>query len=141
MDDAACVSGCESARDLGGDSDCIGYGDRAAGETLAECFTFHKLGHNERAAVELTEVVNDQNVRMVERRDRARFCVKPLQANRVIREFGGQHLQRHETTELRVVRAVDFTHAACADVFLDAVAADRAADHGMDGHVRAVGEF
>jgi len=137
MDDAACVSGRESARDLSGDPDCVGHGDGAACETCAERFALDELGHDEGPAVELAEVVNHQNVRMVERRDRPRFSAKPLQAIRIARQLGRQHLQRNGTIELRIVRAVDFPHTACGDLRLDAVAADRAADDGLDGHIQA----
>jgi hypothetical protein len=41
-------------------------------------------------------------------------------------EIGGEHLERHIATQLRVVRPIDLTHAARADPFVDRVGADAA---------------
>jgi hypothetical protein len=51
-------------------------------------------------------------VRVIQRRDRARFAIEPLAQLRVGGELRRQHLDRDDPIEPGVARAIDLTHAA-----------------------------
>ena len=85
-------------------------------EPLAQGVSLHELADDERTAVDFAEVVNDQDVRVIDRRCRARFGAETPQAVRIRSDVGGQQLQRDLPVELRVVRPEHFAHAAGADL-------------------------
>ncbi len=60
----------------------------------------------------LFEAVDAADVRMVQRRERLRFALKPGEAIGVLRERVGQNLQRDLASERRVAGAIDLAHAA-----------------------------
>src|SRR5262249_60113387 len=60
-------------------------------------------------------VVQGEDVRVVEPRDRARFLLESLQAERIARDVGGQHLDGDGSPEARIARAIHFAHPSCAE--------------------------
>ena len=83
-------------------------------EPLAERHAFDQLRDDERAAVQLAEVVNDDDVRMVETRSRLRFLPEPPQSISVGREILRDEFDGHTAIEFLVVRRVDDSHASPA---------------------------
>ena len=63
----------------------------------------------------MADVVERADVRMIERRDRARLALEALAQLRVGRERRRQDLDRDRAVEPRVAGAVDFAHAAGAN--------------------------
>src|SRR6202023_1450217 len=80
MYEAAGVGGRERGRYL--QRDLHGLADRQCSsfKTLAHGLALDVLGDHERPSVQLAEVVNDENVRMIERGGGARLGVKAVQA-------------------------------------------------------------
>ena len=68
-----------------------------------------------RDAAAVLEAVDLRDVRMIQRGERLRFALEARQAVGVGRERLGQDLDRDVAIELRVARAIDLAHAACAD--------------------------
>ena len=66
MHDSACMRRGQRTRHLGRDVDGFPYYDGVGVDPLAECLPFDKLRDHERATVEIAEIVDHENVRMVE---------------------------------------------------------------------------
>ena len=52
---------------------------------------------------------------MIERGQRLRFALEPVESRRIAGDRGRQHLQRHLATEPEVGGAIDFAHSAGAE--------------------------
>src|SRR5215471_17135566 len=115
MDDAFLMRGFESLRNLLGDAERLIDGYRPAGDALIEALAINEFEDQELRAVDLFEAVNLRDVWMVERGEHLRFATEPGDAFGIVRERGGQDLQRDVTTELGVLRAVDLAHATGTD--------------------------
>ena len=61
-------------------------------------------------------VVNRKDVRMIQRAGGLRLLFKPPQAIGVLRKSRRQYFDRDIAIQLLVTRAIDFTHAALADL-------------------------
>ena len=115
--------------------DGLAYRQGAAIEPSPQRLALDELAHDEGARVEVAEVVDDEDVRMIERRGGSRLGVEPAQTIGVGGDLRRQQLQRDRTIELRIVRAIDLAHAAGADPRDDAIAADGAADQLVRGAI------
>ncbi len=60
------------------------------------------------------DVVNDGDMRMIERRRRPRLLLEARQPLGIRSELGRQHLDRHLAAQTRVLTEVDLAHAASA---------------------------
>src|SRR6185369_8784501 len=103
----------------------------------------HKLADDEGACVEVAEIVDDEDVRMIERRSGSRLGVKPAQTVGVRGDLRRQELQCDRAIELRIVGSINLAHAASADPGVDAIRADGAAGqfvHGEGGNLNAYEE-
>ena len=69
----------------------------------------------------LADVIDRAYVGMVQGRCGLRFALEARQGCRIARQFGGKKLQRHETMKPGVLRFIDDTHSAAAQLFEDAV--------------------
>ncbi len=130
MHDAAPVSGRERARHLRADIDRLTNGDRLALHLLPERLPRDELGDDERAAVDLADVVDHEDVGMVERGGRPRLHVKAAEALGIARHRHRQQLDRHQTIEPGVAGAIHLAHAAGTDLRLDEIAAESCARQG-----------
>jgi hypothetical protein len=77
-----------------------------------ECSSFDELQHERVDAARVLEAVNRGDVRMIEQRKDFGFSTKPREAIRITRHGPRQNLDRDVTLQLRVGRAVDFSHPA-----------------------------
>ena len=85
------------------------------------------------------ETVDRSDVRMVESREHFGFALKTREPVRIAGDRRGEHLDRHRPFQIAVGRAVDFAHAAGADLRGDFVDADtRAGGEGQTAGSMAV---
>ena len=92
--------------------------------------TFHQLHGDEAPAVHVTDLVDGDDVRMVQRRSGARLLLETTNGVGVARKRGAKQLQRDLATEPRVVRHVHLAHPAPADERDNVIGADAAREQG-----------
>jgi hypothetical protein len=63
----------------------------------------------------VSDVVDGENVRVIQRRGRARFLFKPSRAIGIGHDVGGQDFDGDIASESRIVRAVDLAHTSSTD--------------------------
>ncbi len=90
-------------------------------DLFAQGFAVDKLHRDVVGAVALADFVDMRDVGMVERRGPLCLAHKALHAITTRRHFSGQDLQRDSAIELGVLRQVNLTHPAFADLGDDAV--------------------
>jgi hypothetical protein len=88
----------------------------------------HELHRQVTAVVEVADLVDGHDVRVVERRGRPRLLLEAARDVRMIGETWPQHLHRDLASEAVVVGQVDLSHAAAAEQADHVVGADRPAD-------------
>src|SRR5437667_5674831 len=84
-------------------------------EPVRERLSAQQLHHRERDAVLSSKVVNGQDVRVRERRNRLRLLFEPVQRFRIVRGSLGHDLDRYLAPEPRVARPVNFAHSSRAE--------------------------
>jgi hypothetical protein len=129
MNDAALMRRVERAGHLHRQVDGLRDGDRAGLQQLLDALALAQLHHDERLAVVLLDVVDDADVRVVERGGELGLAVEARERRGLGRQPRRQELERDVAAELHVVRAVHDAHAAGAQLGLDAIARDGLADH------------
>ncbi len=82
----------------------------------------HQFADQVIEAVEVVEVVDGLNGGMIQPGEDAGFVAEPLAGLFVVKRAGSQHLDGKLALQLFVVGAVNDTHAASADLLLDAIA-------------------
>jgi hypothetical protein len=103
VNDAARVGGGQRTRELERQVDNFSLRQRAARQPFTQRLAFNEFAHDERAAVDITEVMYNEDVRVVERRHRTRFLVKPPQAIYVGYDVDREQFQSDRAIEPRVV--------------------------------------
>ena len=83
-----------------------------ARDSIGERLPFQILHDEEVDRVLTTDVVERADVRMIQRRDRARFTVEALATLRVASPRLRQDLDRHRAIQARGARPIYFPHAA-----------------------------
>ena len=116
MDDAGAVRALERLGDLDAVAEHLLERQRAFGQAIRQRLALEKLHHQIVDAVVRADVVGRADVRMGERRDRLRLALEPLAQTGIGREPRRQDLDGHGTVEPRVARAIDFAHAARAEL-------------------------
>src|SRR5256886_16968049 len=79
---------------------------------------FHR---DEVRAIVLADLIDMSNVRVVKRRRSFSFANEPLHSVAIRGHFGRQNLQSNLAIELRVMRQINFTHSARANLCADFV--------------------
>ena len=116
MDDALLVRGVERFGDLPRDVSASAIAQRTALETIGERRSLDELQDERRLPPSTSSSAVDRaDVRMIERRQQARFAREPGAALRIGGEVRGQNLDRDVATEPAVARAIDLAHAAGAE--------------------------
>jgi len=115
VNDAVLVSGFERVGDLTRERECLLQRNPPPGNTVRQRLAVHELQREGVGSGVFLETVDRSNVRMVERRQCARF---PSEAGQAV-GFGGQNLwqdlQSDIPLKLRVTCSVDLAHPAGAD--------------------------
>ncbi len=111
-------------------------GRPAAGQPVAHLLAADQFHGDERVPVGFVHVVDDGDVRVLDRRGGLGFLHEPAAAIGVVDQILGQDLERDVAVETRVGGPVDDTHPAAADLLGDAVLGQRAAGqvHGGRGN-------
>ena len=107
-------------------------GHRSAPKQLGDVLAFDQL-HHERA---IFDAVDLRDVRVIERRERFGFALKPGQPLGVGCDVRRKHFQRDVPLQFRVFRAIDLAHSSSANRGGDFVGANpgtRGERHGMGG--------
>ena len=111
MDDALLVGGGEALDHLQRVVDGLPLRDRTRVELAPQRLALQQLRHRIGRPVLGSEVVNGQDVRMRQRRDRLGFALEPRQRVRILRHRVRKHLDRDVPVELPVARPVNLSHA------------------------------
>src|SRR5262249_51390588 len=91
---------------------CFSGGQRQSGYSLTQRFAFDVLGRQEVSRLDLPDVKDGNDIRMVKRGRSTRFALKPANAVVVSGEGCGEKLEGNFTTKTRIFREVDLTHSA-----------------------------
>ena len=126
MDDCSRMRRHQRAGDLRRDRHGLTNRQSPAREPLSQRFALDEFGDDERAAVEIAEIVNHHDVRMIERGHGTGLEVKPAQAISV--DAARQQFERNVALEVRIVRLVDLPHATGAQPRDDAIVGERPPD-------------
>ena len=122
--------GCDLTRDRDG---CF-LRQRSLREQLLELGAVDVAHGDVQLAGDLAGVVDRDDVRVVDRCGQAGLAEEALAEALVLRELGGEDLQRDRPLECQVVGAVDDPHPAPADQRLEAVAGELAAHTRLGAH-------
>src|SRR6185436_8665007 len=95
---------------------------------VAQLLAAYELHGDEADAVGFVDLVDDGDVRMLERGRGARFLDEALPARGVGDELGRKDLQRDVPAQAHVSRAVDDPHPAAADFLDDLIVRDGPSD-------------
>ena len=126
MDDAPLVRRFEGLRDLRRDCERLVDRDRAGRDAAIQTLAVHEFEHEELLAVGFIETGDGADVRMIEGGEDLCLAAEARDAIWIVGERGGEDLEGHVATKLRVFRAVDLANAACADPSDDLICAEAA---------------
>src|SRR5215470_6728835 len=133
MNDAGAVRTIESRRDLDRVLEGLVRRERSFGEASRQRFTFQVLHDEEVEPILRADVVQDANVRVVERRDRASLALEALAQIPIVRHASRKDFDGDDAIETRVARAIDLAHATGAKERAEFVRTDAPAFEGW-GH-------
>src|SRR5262245_60069718 len=114
----------QGAGDLNGDIQRLNQIQLPDFQTLAQSLSVDKLRRNEMGVVDLINFKNGDDVRMVERRGRARLLLESLHPLSISRELLRQEFERQLASEPGILREVNFSHSARPQMRKNLVAAN-----------------
>jgi RNA polymerase sigma-70 factor (ECF subfamily) len=120
VDDTVLVGTRNAARDLAHDANRVFHFERATSESFAQRLARHEFHRDENVTVDLTDLVDGDEVGMADRGCGACFAEETSAATVVGLELRGKHFEGDGPAEALVLGAVDHPHAAPADPFDDA---------------------
>ena len=112
VNDAACVRGSQTLRDLGRVIRGPAGGQGSRGELLAEGLPFEQLCDGEEDLRLLPEVEDREDVGMRERRDGPRFPFESFEGFGVLRQAIRENLDGDLAVQFRVTSPIDLAHAS-----------------------------
>lgn len=118
------MRGLERRCDLNGRLDRFDILHRAAQNAVAQGLALEILHGDEGPAVVLADLLDGGDVRVGKRGGGAGLAAQSLGGDRVGIVSGRQELEGDEAMKARVLRLIDHTHAAAADLLYDAVVCD-----------------
>ena len=127
MHDAGAVRRIEAVGDPDRDVHDLGHRQPVVQQVGVERLALEQLHGDERLAVLFADLVNRADVRMIERRGRARLEPEALGGLRVALQIVRQELQRDVPAQRQVLGLVDDAHAAGPDAVQDPVVGDLSA--------------
>ena len=122
VDDARTVRRIERIRDLLAERGDLLDGERLPLDRMLDRLSPQSLHHQEGLAFVHADVVDRADVRMIQRRRRARLTLEAIERMGAPAGFFRQELDRHPAAELGVLRLVDHTHPTAAELRHDGVA-------------------
>ena len=124
MDDPLIVRRFKRLGDLLRDGECLVDGYRALDNAVRERGPLDQFHHERGRAVRPLQAVDGRDVGMVERSEHFRFALESREALSIRGDRRRQHFDRDGTLQVRVGRAIDFTHPAGSDGGLNLVWAE-----------------
>ena len=115
MDDARGMCRRQRAADLKRDVDRLCRGDRTRGQPCTQRLSVDVLRGDEIHVSDMADVVNGQDVRMVQRRNRARLLLKSAHPILVGDERTRQNLEGDLPPQAEILGEIDLPHAAGAE--------------------------
>ena len=97
---------------------------------VPQCRPVDELHRNEGAAVRLSYFIDRADVRVIQRRGRLRFALKPGKRLGISGHLVRQKFQRYKPAEFRVLGFINDAHATAAEFLHNAVVGDGLADTG-----------
>ena len=104
----------QSTCELDTDVHDVAHRQRALLQAVPQRLTLDELGDEVRTVIDLAEIVDDDDMRVVQTGRGSGFLMKPSQPIAVNGEIRRQELERHRPIELGVVGKIDLAHAARA---------------------------
>ena len=129
MNNALAVGRLEPLRGLAGDVERFVELQRAFLEFLLDGSAFEEGHRQEGLSVDLVDLVDGADIRVIERRGGLGFAEKTLAMLGVFDDVGAKKLQRDRAPELQVLGLVDDAHSAFTELFGDAVMRNGFTDH------------
>ena len=123
MDEPGFVRRAKRARDLNEPRELVAFANLGHADPIAQRLALDEVHAHERVVTLFADVVHRDDVRMAERRGRARFAEQTFGAAVASRN----DLERDPPLQDGVPRAIDLAHSTRAELILDAVSADREA--------------
>ena len=113
----------EGIGDLACKIQCLVDGNRTAFEAIGQCLAIKMLHDEERNLTRIlresyfaggrgSDVIQNADMRMIQRRDVSRFALKSRFEIGIVGQCGRQDLDRDGAIEPRISRFVDFAHSA-----------------------------
>ena len=130
MDHAGRVGGGQRSGDLDADVQRALEPHRTVRERLRERFAVHVLEDNVGTAVDVENVIDRGDARIVEARRRARFTVEARLGVGGCQPGLGGTLQRDAPAEPFVLREIHLAHSACSELAQHAERSDGLTVHG-----------
>ena len=131
MNDALGVRRVEGVRHLDAEIQERRKLDGTSADPFAQRLPLEQLHRDEPLALVRVDVVNGADAGMVEGGGCARFALKALERLGRAGQVLGQELEGHGAAEASVLRLVDDTHPAAAELLDDVVVGERLADHSV----------
>ena len=128
MDDALVMRRLQRQGYLSSELARLGERQRSTLQPLGKGFTFDKFQHERPARDRILDAVYSADVRVVQRRQHARFALQARHPVGIIGERGRQNLDRDIAAKACVVRPEDLAHPTAAQQGIDAVAAEVCAE-------------
>ena len=135
MHDLLLVRARQAGGDLRPDLERAGRRELLTCQQVAQLVAADQLHRDEREPVGFADLVNDGDVRMLDRRGGLGLLDEAPAPIAVVRQVVGQDLERDIAVQPRVGGAIDHAHPAAADFFGNPIVAERAA-----GEIHALGE-
>src|SRR5271167_1388838 len=129
MDDVVLVRRIECLSDLDGNVEQLVSLERLVLDHVVERLPLEQLHDDHPIFVMLLDVVDGANIWMVQRRSRARFLQKALQRALCLVELRRKKLDGDVASQQGVLRFVNHTHAAAAQLGHDRILPDGPTDH------------
>jgi hypothetical protein len=131
MDEAFVMRSGEASRDLHGEIDGLSRREWTLLKLFAQRLPREQLHDDEQAAVLIARVVDVNDVRVREARDRLRFALESSAPIEIGRERLRQNFDCDVTAELRIARSIDLAHSASAQLGEDLVPAYHRSNHSQ----------
>src|SRR5438445_8870053 len=100
-----------------------------ARDVVLQCCAVKKLHGDERLPVLVVDFVDGADVRVIQRGGSLCFTLKAAEGLRILGYLLGQEFQGHKPSELHILRLINHTHPAPAELLDDAVMRDVLANH------------
>jgi hypothetical protein len=103
--------------------------ERPREQTILEGLPFEELHDEELPALVLADVVDGADVRVIERGRRPRLAQQSIGRGAILGQRKRQELERHGSSEPKVLGPVDDPHTTPADLVDDPIVGNRRPDH------------